>query len=101
MSASLVGSEMCIRDSPASAQLIPAAGPRNTQLARSSRLPLQIPNLLTEMWLEGVRRCESARWHTPIRDPPTRNPRSPCLFALESPIILGRNTHRFTNPRVR
>eukprot|EP00969_Alexandrium_andersonii_P299751 13251610-Alexandrium_andersonii.AAC.1 len=41
---------------------------------------------MTKRWIEGVRRCESARLHPPIRNPPSRSPRNPRLLECEKPL---------------
>eukprot|EP00969_Alexandrium_andersonii_P140207 6202759-Alexandrium_andersonii.AAC.1 len=62
-------------------------GPRSSRGVRFAAFPAQNPNLTTTKGVEGVRTCESARLHTPIRNPPGRNPRNPLLFGREKPEL--------------
>eukprot|EP00969_Alexandrium_andersonii_P076402 3368399-Alexandrium_andersonii.AAC.1 len=54
---------------------------------------MQILSLPPKAGLEGVRRCERARSHTPIRDPPIRDPCNPTLLARGSPVDSGPPAH--------
>eukprot|EP00969_Alexandrium_andersonii_P373703 15484630-Alexandrium_andersonii.AAC.1 len=69
MSASLVGSEMCIRDRGAFCVFVFALS----------------PNLPTKAGLEGVRGRDIAKSQGPIRNPPIRNARNPLLLERERP----------------
>eukprot|EP00969_Alexandrium_andersonii_P297789 13161512-Alexandrium_andersonii.AAC.1 len=61
-------------------------GTRSSRGVRSAQLLVEIPNLPTNMGLEGVRRRELAKSRPPIRNPSSiRNPRNPSLLECEKP----------------
>eukprot|EP00969_Alexandrium_andersonii_P162346 7175416-Alexandrium_andersonii.AAC.1 len=61
-------------------------GPRSSRMACSAPLSAQNPNLLTNVWIDGVRGREIANSQAPFQNPALRTPRNSWALAHESPV---------------